>query len=132
MYLICLDFFLWVFVKDAAYYKKVQNMNEVCDTIVRGAECITKEILANTWQETEYCLDVSCVPSYVGPCHHSMAHPLVAHTEDGLQIWMVAANILNKQSQTASKGWSSSLGIGQRANNSCKITPCYNWTTSLE
>jgi hypothetical protein len=24
------------------------------------------------------------------------------------------------------------LGIGQRANNSCKITPCYNWTTSLE
>jgi hypothetical protein len=31
---------------------------------------------------------------------------------DGLQIWRVAANILNKQSQTANKGWSYSLGVG--------------------
>jgi hypothetical protein len=35
---------------------------------------------------------------------------------NGLQIWNVAANILNKQSQTADKGWSSSLGVGQGAN----------------
>ena len=27
-------------------------------------------------------------------------------------IWRVAANILNKQSRTADKGWSSSLGVG--------------------
>jgi len=27
-------------------------------------------------------------------------------------------NILNNQSQTADKGWSSSLGVGQGANNS--------------
>ena len=27
--------------------------------------------------------------------------------------WRVAANILNKQSRTADKGWSSSLGVGQ-------------------
>jgi len=31
---------------------------------------------------------------------------------DGLQIWRVAANILNKQLQTTDKGWSSSLEIG--------------------
>ena len=35
-----------------------------------------------------------------------------------LQLWRVAANILNKQSRTADKGWSSSLGVGRGANNS--------------
>ena len=33
-------------------------------------------------------------------------------------IWRVAVNILNKQSQRADKGWSSSLGVGRGANNS--------------
>ena len=33
-------------------------------------------------------------------------------------IWRVAANKLNKQSMTADKGWSSSLGVGRGANNS--------------
>jgi hypothetical protein len=37
---------------------------------------------------------------------------------NGLRIWRVAANTLNKQSRTADKGWSSSLGVGQDANNS--------------
>jgi hypothetical protein len=32
-------------------------------------------------------------------------------------IWTVAANKLKKQSQTADKGWSSSLGVGRGANN---------------
>jgi len=32
-------------------------------------------------------------------------------------IWWVAANILNKQSQTAERGWSSSLWVGRGANN---------------
>jgi hypothetical protein len=41
------------------------------------------------------------------PCHHGVARPHVAGGEDGLQIWMVAANILNKQYPTAEKGWSS-------------------------
>jgi hypothetical protein len=44
--------------------------------------------------------------------------PQVADGGDGLQIWRVAANILNKQSRTADKGWSSSLGVGRGANNS--------------
>jgi hypothetical protein len=44
-----------------------------------------------------------------------MAHPQVADGGDNLQIQMVAANILNKESQTANKGWFSSLEVGQGA-----------------
>jgi hypothetical protein len=50
-------------------------------------------------------------------CHHGMARPQVADRGDGLQIWRVAANILNKQLRTADSGWSSSLGVGRGANN---------------
>jgi hypothetical protein len=31
------------------------------------------------------------------PCHHGMARPQVANGGDALQVWRVAANILNKQ-----------------------------------
>ena len=37
--------------------------------------------------------------------------------EERPPLWRVAANKLNKQSWTADKGWSSSLGVGQGANN---------------
>jgi hypothetical protein len=57
--------------------------------------------------------DVSRVPS-----QHRMARPQVADGGDGLQIWRVAADILNKQSRTASKGWSCTLGVRREANNS--------------
>jgi hypothetical protein len=40
---------------------------------------------------------------------HGMARPRVADGGVGLQIWRVAANILNKQSRTAYKVWSSIL-----------------------
>jgi hypothetical protein len=46
------------------------------------------------------------------PCHHITARPQVAEGRDGLHIWRLAANILNKQSRTAEKEWSSSLGVG--------------------
>ena len=36
---------------------------------------------------------------------------------NGLQIWSITVNILNKQSLTADKRWYSSLGVGRRANN---------------
>jgi hypothetical protein len=45
-------------------------------------------------------------------CHHGVARPQVADGGNGLQIWRVAANILNKQSRTVDKGLSSSLGLG--------------------
>ena len=38
--------------------------------------------------------------------------------EERPPIWRVAANILNKQSRTADKGWSSSLGVELGVNNS--------------
>ena len=41
----------------------------------------------------------------------------------------VAANILNKQSQTANKGWSSSLGVGRGANNSSPWKTKLFWNT---
>jgi hypothetical protein len=52
------------------------------------------------------------------PCYHGMARPQAADEGEGLQIRRVAANILNKQSRTADKGWPSSLGVGWGANNS--------------
>jgi hypothetical protein len=53
----------------------------------------------------------------VSPCHHSMARPRLADGRDGLQLWSLAVNILNKQSRTKDKGLSSSLGVGRGANN---------------
>jgi hypothetical protein len=38
--------------------------------------------------------------SYMNPCHHSMVHPWIMDGGDGLQVWRIAANILNKQLQT--------------------------------
>jgi len=46
-----------------------------------------------------------------------MARPQVMDEEQP-PLWRVAANILNKQSRKADKGWSSSLGVGWGANNS--------------
>jgi len=34
-------------------------------------------------------------------------------SRNGLQIWMAAVNILNKQLRTANKGWSASLGLDE-------------------
>jgi hypothetical protein len=51
-------------------------------------------------------------------CHHGMARPQVTDGGDGFQIWRAAANILNKQSRTADKGWFSGLGVGRGADNS--------------
>jgi hypothetical protein len=55
---------------------------------------------------------------YVGPCRNGMARPRVANVSDGLHIWRVAATVLNKQSLTPGKGWSSILGVGRGSNNS--------------
>jgi hypothetical protein len=51
------------------------------------------------------------------PCHHSMARARVADGRDGLQLWRLPANILNKQPRINDKGWSSSLGVGRGAYN---------------
>jgi hypothetical protein len=46
-----------------------------------------------------------------------MARLRVAGGGDGLQIWREALNVLNKQSRTVDKGWSSSLGLGEVLTN---------------
>jgi hypothetical protein len=46
-----------------------------------------------------------------------MARPQVADGGDGLRIWRVAANILNKQSRTADRGWPSRLGFREGLTN---------------
>jgi hypothetical protein len=52
----------------------------------------------------------------VGSLDNSKASPRVA-MEERLQLWKLAANILNKQPRTNDKGWSPSLGDGRGANN---------------
>jgi hypothetical protein len=52
----------------------------------------------------------------VGSCKDNrmtMAHVQVTEVGEGLQVWRVPANLLNKQSGTADKGWSSGLGTCQ-------------------
>jgi len=56
----------------------------------------------------------------VDPCSHGLTCPRVAEGGGGLQIWGVVARILNKQSRTADKGWSSSLGVGSETWDSIK------------
>jgi hypothetical protein len=51
------------------------------------------------------------------PCYHSMVHHQDAD-EDSVQLWMVAANILNKKSRPAAKGCSSSTVVRRKANSS--------------
>jgi len=59
-----------------------------------------------------------------------MVRSEVADGRDGLQTWRVATHILNEQSRTADKGWSSSLGVGRGVNSSQQqkkrlVTKCY-------
>jgi hypothetical protein len=61
-----------------------------------------------------------------------MTRPQVADGGDSLQIWRVAANILNKQSLTADKGWSSSLEVGRTTPQCKKISLLRNVTKSLK
>jgi hypothetical protein len=66
--------------------------------------------------ESKFVLHLFVVVARWVDCHHGMACPQVVDRGYGLQIWRVAANILNKQPQTADSGWSSSFGVGQVAN----------------
>jgi len=49
-------------------------------------------------------------------CKYGLARPQVGDGGEGLQIWMLAANILNNQSRTADKRRSFPLEFGRGAN----------------
>jgi hypothetical protein len=73
---------------------------------------------------TRAVLDVVVKRKIPSPRQESNSRTLIIHNfklyakfQDSLQIQRVAANILNKRLWTTDKGWSSSLEVGQRANN---------------
>jgi len=51
---------------------------------------------------------------YVSPFNHDMARPRVADGGFSLQIWRVAANVLNVLSRRADNWWFSRLGGWER------------------
>jgi hypothetical protein len=65
-----------------------------------------------------------------------MARPQVAGGGEGVKIWRAAANMLNKQSLTADKGWSSSLWVGWGLTTSHSKKPvCYKmllWASDFD
>ena len=69
----------------------------------------------------------------VGLCHCCVARSEVMGGGDGLHIWKVTAVVLNKQLQTASKSWPSSLGVGWEVYSSLplKISTLQNVTKEL-
>ena len=81
-------------------------------------------------QQTQDSIYQICFEGFMYVCVYIYTHPclwvpvtkawrvLRLQMEERPLIWRAAANKLNKQSRTADKGWSSSLGVGQGANNS--------------
>jgi hypothetical protein len=52
--------------------------------------------------------------------HESRFDSVTVAEGDGLQTWRGATNVLNKQSRTADKCWSSRMGVWPGVNNSSK------------
>jgi hypothetical protein len=73
----------------------------VCKCVLYYCHRVSTEL-----QLTKYVISYILKTSHLG-----IELPMVAYVGDGLHIWKVATNILNKQSQTADKGRSSYLGV---------------------
>jgi hypothetical protein len=65
----------------------------------------------------DFCYANSLVPCWVGPLSPQHGASSGCGWREVLRLRSVTANILNKQSRRADKGWSSSLGVGRGANN---------------
>jgi hypothetical protein len=77
--------------------------------IMKSPELVRFHYFPYTYQEMYHVTWV--------PCHNSMACPRVVDGGNGLQLYRVAANTLNKQPLTADKGCPSSVVVGNGANN---------------
>ncbi|KAJ4434368.1 hypothetical protein ANN_22927 [Periplaneta americana] len=54
-----LDFFsFWGYIKDIVYKTVVADLEDLLRRIVAACATVTPEMLRNTWQELEYCLDI--------------------------------------------------------------------------
>ena len=53
------------YVKDIVYQIKVQDITDLKQMISDAIATIDEAMLQQTWQETEYCLDVLCVTNVV-------------------------------------------------------------------
>ena len=53
-----LAFFLWGYVKDIVYRTKVRDINDLQHRIIEAIDTVTVDMLARTWKEIEYRLDI--------------------------------------------------------------------------
>ncbi|KFM75855.1 Transposable element Tcb1 transposase, partial [Stegodyphus mimosarum] len=53
-----LDFFLWGFVKGNVYRRRVSNMDDLKARITTTIASVDADVLASTWREIEYRLDI--------------------------------------------------------------------------
>ena len=71
-----LHFFLWGYVKDIVYRTKVRDINDLHHRIIKAIDTVTVDMLARTWQEIEYRLDVvRATDSAHVPANNAMQGP---------------------------------------------------------
>ena len=54
-----LDVFLWGYMKNTVYAKKIRNIQHLQERITSAIETLTRDMFQKTWQEMEFHLDVS-------------------------------------------------------------------------
>ena len=52
-------FFLWGYIKNIMYAEKIRNIQHLQYRITSAIETVTRDMIQKTWQEIEFCLDVS-------------------------------------------------------------------------
>ena len=54
-----LIFFLWRYIKNIVYAEEIRNIQHLQERIISAIETVTRDMIQKTWQEIEFCLDVS-------------------------------------------------------------------------
>jgi len=54
-----LDFFLWWYIKNIEYAEKIRNIQYLQERVTSAIENVTRDMIQKTWQEIEFCLEVS-------------------------------------------------------------------------